>query len=62
MSVRENGKVICDDRYGGPCELGKPCTHRCVKTHRFSRERRRWNKKHKEENVAQYYNEKDNIW
>ena len=58
MSVKENGKVVCDDIYGGPCEICKPCTTKCRKEHGLTKERRRWNKKRKEEQVNEYYNNK----
>lgn len=56
MSVKENGKIHCDDPYGGPCDVGKPCTHKCRKEHGLAKERRRWNKKRKNEEFEEYIN------
>lgn len=58
MSVKENGTVFCEDRFGGPCEICRPCTTKCRKEHRLMKERRRWNKKRLKEEVDEYYDGK----
>jgi len=56
MAVKENGSVLCEALYSGPCDIGLPCSKNCREAQKLKRKRREWCKKRIKEELEEMEN------